>query len=287
MEELFHTTISETESIKSQIAKLLQAARNLDSIGFGLADKVLAFVIMMALLESMSTLKTILYNTRGADLTCDGIVHQILIDEQRCIRTSGLTSTAFYAKAAKTTKRSNEKMIKHCAHCNFRGHDILECRKLKSQQESKAPSNSKAPKALTAPNTMNVAAAQLENGDDSDNKTIHLHMAIAPIHTMTTVNNHALAALNLTNKWIIDSGALQTMCLNREWFHSFTPFAKPSQITLGDSSLIPAFGTGVIHVQVHNGSKWTKVALHNVLYVPDLYGNLLSIPQITDCRAEV
>ena len=222
MEELFHTTISETESIEPQIAKLLQAARNLDSIGFGLADKVLTFIIVMALLESMSTLKTILYNTRGADLTCDSIVHQILIDEQRHIRTSGLASTAFYAKAAKTTKRSNEKMTKCCAHCNFHGHDILECRKLKSQQESKAPSNSKAPKALTAPNTANVAAAQSENGDDSDNETIHLHMAVTPIHAMTTVNNHALAALNLTNKWIIDSGASQTMCLNHEWFHSFT-----------------------------------------------------------------
>ena len=68
---------------------------------------------------------------------------------------------------------------------------------------------------------------------------------------------------------------------------TFTPFAKPSQITLGDSSLIPAFGTGVIYVQVHNSSKWTKVALHNVLYIPDLYGNLLSVPQITDRGAEV
>ena len=241
----------------------------------------------MALPESMSTLKTILYNTQGVDLTCDGIVHQILIDEQRHIRTSGLASTAFYAKAAKTTKRSNEKAMKRCAHCNFRGHNISECCKLKSQQESKAPSNGKAPKALTGPNTANVAAAQSENGDDSDNETIHLHIAVAPIHAMTTVNNHALAALDLTNKWIIDSGASRTMCLNREWFHSFTPFAKPSQITLGDSSLIPAFGTGVIHIQVHNGSKWTKVALHNVLYVPDLYGNLLSVPQITDRGAEV
>ena len=63
MEELFHTTISETESIEPQIAKVLQAAGNLDSIGFRLADKVLAFVIVMALPESMSTLKTILYNT--------------------------------------------------------------------------------------------------------------------------------------------------------------------------------------------------------------------------------
>jgi hypothetical protein len=49
MEELFHSAISEAEPLEPQISKLLQAARNLDSLGFGLTDKVLAFVIVMAL----------------------------------------------------------------------------------------------------------------------------------------------------------------------------------------------------------------------------------------------
>ncbi len=86
MEELFHTAIVESEPLETQINKLLQAARNLESLGFGLADNVLAFVIVMALPETMSTLKTILYNTQGSDLHSEGIVNQIIIDEQRRIR---------------------------------------------------------------------------------------------------------------------------------------------------------------------------------------------------------
>lgn len=59
------------------------------------------------------------------------------------------------------------------------------------------------------------------------------------------------------------------------------------QITLGDSNLIPNFETGVIHVCIPNGKNWTKVTLHNVLYVLDLYRNLLSISQITEHEAKV
>lgn len=85
MEEVFHTAISKSESIKPQISKLLQAAQNLKLIGFELVDKVLAFIIIMALPKSMATLKTILYNIQGTDLTCDSIVHQILINVQHHI----------------------------------------------------------------------------------------------------------------------------------------------------------------------------------------------------------
>lgn len=119
MKELFHIAISKLESIKPQITKLLQATQNLKFIAFELVDKVLAFIIVMALLESMSTFKTILYNTWGMDLTCNRIIYQILINEQRCIQTLRLKCTAFYFKAVKATKKPNEKSSKHCTHCNF------------------------------------------------------------------------------------------------------------------------------------------------------------------------
>lgn len=149
MEELFHSAITEAESLEPQINKLLQAARDLDSLGFGLADKVLAFVIVMALPESLSILKTILYNTRGTDLTSDGIVHQILIDEQRRIRASGLAATAYYAKASKAGK-SKTKPDKHCSHCN-----VSECRKLKKttgvKNHSRAQETQGPPQYLCQP----------------------------------------------------------------------------------------------------------------------------------------
>src|SRR6266478_9678730 len=99
MESLFHSAILESKALEPQIEKLREATRNLDSLGFGLSDKVLVFIIVMALPESMSTMKTILYNMTGAALTSDNIIVQILNDEQRRIRSSGLEVTVFYSKA--------------------------------------------------------------------------------------------------------------------------------------------------------------------------------------------
>ena len=287
MEELFHSAVSEAESLEPQINKLLQAARNLDSLGFGLADKVLAFVIVMALPETMSTLKTILYNNRGTDLTSDGIVHQILIDEQRRIRASGLAATAFYAKVAKGGK-PKPKSDKHCTHCDIRGHDVSECRKFKKQQETKAMTGPKKLKALPS-NSAHVAATHSDSdADGSDKETIHiLRVAIVPEEPALLTSNTALMSDALIDKWIVDSGASRTMCSHRDWFQSFTPFTKPSQVVLGDSSSIPALGTGHVHVRVPAGTKWNKLVLHDVLYVPELHGNLLSVPQIVRYGAEV
>jgi hypothetical protein len=209
MEELFHNAVSESETLEPQINKLLQAVQNLDSLGFGLAGKVLSFVIVMALPETMLTLKTILYNTRGTDLISDGIIHQILIDEQCRVQALRLAATAYYTKAAKTGKQRS-KPNKHCFHCNIRGHNMSKCHKLKKQQESKAVSGPKKLKALPSPSA-NVTTTN----SDSDKETIHiLHIAIASglDEPVVIAFNKALKFDDLTVKWVIDPGASCTMC---------------------------------------------------------------------------
>jgi len=82
MEKLCHYTISETKAIEPQILTMLKATCNLDSLGFSLSDKTLAFMIVMALPHSMSTLKSILYDMPGPKLSSSGIIAKILEDEQ-------------------------------------------------------------------------------------------------------------------------------------------------------------------------------------------------------------
>ena len=45
------------------------------------------------------------------------------------------------------------------------------------------------------PSTTNVATTQSEGSNNSNNETIHLHIAITPIYTITIVNNHVLPHL--------------------------------------------------------------------------------------------
>ncbi len=113
-------------------------------------------------------------------------------------------------------------------HCDIRGHDISECRKLKSS------------------------------------------LAI----------EHALTSNKLIDQWIVASGASRTMCSHRDWFHSFTPFAQPTQVIPGDNSSIPATGTGHVHARFPAKGKWHRIVLQDVLYVPELHRNLLSVSHI-------
>ena len=58
-------------------------------------------------------------------------------------------------------------------------------------------------------------------------------------------------------------------------------------ITLGDNSTIPATGQGRIWVQMNTGSCYEHAMLQDVLYVPDMGGNLLSVSHFARCGGEV
>ncbi|GBO14042.1 Copia protein [Araneus ventricosus] len=77
-------------------------------------------------------------------------------------------------------------------------------------------------------------------------------------------------------KFIVDSGALSHMCSQREWSEEL----KPSSGTVScaaKSSLLEVAGTGVIRGRLKNGQ---EIVLTNVLFIPKLNGNLISVKQI-------
>jgi len=77
------------------------------------------------------------------------------------------------------------------------------------------------------------------------------------------------------------------MCSHRGWFTQFTPLSKHTKVILSDDSAIPATGTGRIKVRMYANGKWVKSVLQDVLYVPDLHGNLLSVSHLARRGAEV
>eukprot|EP00795_Rhopilema_esculentum_P015740 gene15740-biopygen5155 len=82
------------------------------------------------------------------------------------------------------------------------------------------------------------------------------------------------------NTWIIDSGASQHMSWCKERMVNFREFAVPEKVRLGDNRVVLAQGTGSVWVKVKVKGKWKPVELAEVLFVPDLAKNLLSISAI-------
>lgn len=98
--------------------------------------------------------------------------------------------------------------------------------------------------------------------------------------TSKIVNNHTpynIAFLSQTQRqkcdtWILDSGATQHMCNDKSQFTALENYA--TTITTANNTQMNACGRGEVHLMTRNG---TTFRLLNVLYVPQLATNLLSV----------
>ena len=83
------------------------------------------------------------------------------------------------------------------------------------------------------------------------------------------------------NNWIIDSGASTHMCKDPNEF-DFMNEKYQAQICVGDGRLINAVGIGNVTIRYDNDGQTGMLELHDVLYVPDLADNLLSVRKLTE-----
>jgi len=93
--------LTNTEPMEPQLNKLVEVNQNLETIGCGVNDKALAYIIVMALPDSLSTLQAILFNNNDVTITSEAVVAQILADEERRVNAVGGSALAYFAKAGK------------------------------------------------------------------------------------------------------------------------------------------------------------------------------------------
>jgi Reverse transcriptase (RNA-dependent DNA polymerase)/gag-polypeptide of LTR copia-type/Integrase core domain/Zinc knuckle len=77
--------------------------------------------------------------------------------------------------------------------------------------------------------------------------------------------------------WLIDSGATSHMSANKQNFTNYESLPTPITITIANGTTIQAIGRGSIKLLIDNH----PMAMHKVLYVPQLTTNLFSLQQAT------
>jgi hypothetical protein len=86
------------------------------------------------------------------------------------------------------------------------------------------------------------------------------------------------------SSWIADTGASAHMAFNRHWMRNMTPHRIP--ICLADGSVIQSEGIGSVQfTAVMHGQEMIPLEFSNVLYVPTLSSNLLSVLYLTMHRS--
>ena len=79
--------------------------------------------------------------------------------------------------------------------------------------------------------------------------------------------------------WIIDSGASRHMTYNKGQIYAYREFKEKEPVTLGDGNKVEAHGTGKVKLIMNSNQ---SITLQDVLYVPKLSCNLLSVGAAAD-----
>ena len=163
--------------------------------------------------------------------------------------------TAQRGKSKQQSKRGhnnnrNKSFQGKCYHCREKGHFAKNCLR-KTKNESGKTSQ-----------TGNGAARRAEEYSTHDEEE-----ALAT-NTMNVIGS---------SEWIIDSGATQHMTFKRTNLEDYVKFEKPTVVNLGDNRSILAYGKGTYRITAVVDDKLQKIALRDVLYLPELDKNLLSV----------
>lgn len=83
------------------------------------------------------------------------------------------------------------------------------------------------------------------------------------------------------SQWYIDSGASQHMTNNKDSMVHYQECASPELVRMGNNYEIKAYRKGNIWIEVKANGVYKPAELVDVLYVPALGKNLLSVSAVT------
>nr|KYP32045.1 Retrovirus-related Pol polyprotein from transposon TNT 1-94 [Cajanus cajan] len=145
----------------------------------------------------------------------------------------------------KNKKKVDRKKVQ-CFNCRNFGHFASECR-------------------FNSGNGGKDAEARMAQGEESEEEQVLL--------MVTTKEEH-----DKNDCWYLDTGCSNHMTGHKEWFVSLDETAK-SKVKFADHSSIDAEGIGKISIQRKDGK---HSYISNVLYVPKMKSNLLSLGQLLE-----
>lgn len=194
------------------------------------------------------------------------------------------------AKSGKKASAKSEKVKKKCTNpkCLKPGHTIEECFAEGGAREGQWPTRpkltSQTKPQMPAPSNAKAKVAQVD-GDEKVGSDMLLFMMRADEEKANAIND-TKDCINATT-WLLNSGTTKHMAPNRAWFSTYRHLEEPKRVWLRDHSYIHAIGIGHMTIELDLNGQKVDGMFKNVLHVPKLGGNLLSISQLTQTGSNV
>ena len=250
-QKLYTLRLKDGEPVQQHIKAMTEIFDSLAVIGDPVTEEDRVVQLLASLPESFNMLETAL--EANPEVPNMETVMECLLHEERKAKDRG--PTKLKAMTAQGQKRKFT-----CHYCKKPGHFRRDCRKLAADSTKKGKPDTKEKEKYKA----NQAAR--DDGKDDSSSSDDVLVAF-----------HALSASSSSN-WIVDSGATCHMCNNGQMFTKIKTFKKTQEVTLGDRFILDTTGEGIVKVRMKlSDGSIRKCNLHNVLLVPKLAYNLLSV----------
>lgn len=307
MRQLFSTSLSDNLTMQEHLGKIFELFNRLADSGFIFESKISVSIVLSSLSIDYEPLITALEAWDEDKLTLED-VRAKLIEE-------------FSRKYGNNQAETNETVLKanqrQCAYCKNRGHIEINCRTKMYHQSRNNNNVAPGPSRGRAHVACSAFVALEEKARFNKRKTskrICYHCSQRGHYSSTCptkpslqseigVNNRiqdeikdipsaktkrwnnmcSLVSLNHPNKFqgfVLDSGCSSHMCCDETLFTDLK-YGSFGEITVASGAVIRAKGLGTIHLVVGKGNQTVELKLLNVLFVPDINTNLLSISKIT------
>ena len=251
--------LREGGSVKEHVKAMTEIFNELAVIGAPMEDEDKVVTLLASLPESFDMLVTAL--EANTDVPEMEVVTERLFHYERKLNEQEIVSPK--PESEKVMLGNNSKGPK-CYQCGNFGHIKRFCTDLdKSKRQENKQSKPRKHKANT-----------VKEHSDSDS---------AECLGLVTQALAADVCDKSSELWIVDSGATCHMCKNKNLFNDFVELTNPAEVQLGDGKVLNATGRGTVTVfTVLAGGKHKKCELRDVLFVPKLSYNLLSVAKATE-----
>lgn len=244
--KLLNTKLEYGESMHRHLGKIFDLISTLKEMGMNLPEGFYVSALLSSLNESYNAVVSAIHAWDGKQMKLSMVRAKLLEEYERVHRGESGSSVA------------RSKPVFTCYLCGQPGHTKRYCPDLRKLIKQKR-------KLVT------------EKKDDDDNKGSRSAKAsrIAGWYKSVSINNKEIP------DWIVDSGATNHMCADRNLFTTMRN-ENLGKVSTAGSELIEAKGTGEVDLELIVNNRTVKVTLHNVLWIPKLTGNIVSVKCLTD-----
>ena len=170
---------------------------------------------------------------------------------------------AFMSKGGRQDRGGKRKETRKCFFCKKEGHLKKDCFAFKKHQKEEEGG---------------------KDGPDQQKEQSHhvLQCWDEPPEVGGEVALNTSTKESPLGKWYVDSGATRHLCSQAELLTGLEEETNVKKIYVGDGSSLEVKGRGTVNLQLGEGQKRSTVEIRDVLFVPKLAANLLSVPQLVE-----